>query len=131
VAYKFLSDDWIAAARKIREEVSQEQTAAPQPLKMNLVITDVPFGEGSVEAHIDTTSGQVEMDLGHVDNPEVTATLDYDTARAIMVDSDPQAGMQAFMAGRIKLQGDMTKALAMQSGSADPELTRKIQEITE
>jgi putative sterol carrier protein len=131
VAYKFLSDDWIAAARKIREETSQEQATPPQPLKMNLVITEVPFGEGSVQAHIDTTGGQVEMDLGHLDNPEVTATLDYDTARAIMVDSDPQVGMQAFMAGKIKLQGDMTKALAMQSGSADPELTRKIQEITE
>jgi putative sterol carrier protein len=131
VAYKFLSDDWIAAARKLREETSQQQATAPQPLKMNLVITEVPFGDGSVQAHIDTTSGQVQMDLGHLDDPEVTATLDYDTARAIMVDSDPQVGMQAFMAGKIKLQGDMTKALAMQSGTADPELTRKIQEITE
>lgn len=131
MAYKFLSDEWVAAARKIREETPDEQTTAPQPIKMNLVITDVPFGEGTVEAHVDTTDGDVEMEMGHLDDPEVTATLDYDTAKSIMVDSDPQAGMQAFMAGKIKLQGDMTKALAMQSGSANPEITKRIQEITE
>ena len=62
--------------------------------------------------------------------PDVTATLDYDTAKAMMVDANPQAAMQAFMAGKIKLQGDMTKAMAMQTGPVDPELTKKIQEIT-
>jgi putative sterol carrier protein len=49
----------------------------------------------------------------------------------MMVDNNPQAGMQAFMAGKIKLQGDMTKALALQSGPPNPALTAKIQEITE
>jgi putative sterol carrier protein len=131
VAYKFLSDEWIAAAKKIREEASDEQRKAAQPLKMNLNITGVPFGEGTVEAHLDTSSGELNMDLGLLDSPEVTATLDYDTAKAMMVDADPQAGMQAFMAGKIKLQGDMTKALAMQSSPPDPAITAKIKEITE
>jgi putative sterol carrier protein len=97
---------------------------------MNLVITEAPFGEGTVEAHMDTTNGEVHLDLGHVDAPDVTATLDYATAKAMMVDADPRAGMQAFMAGKIKLQGDMTKALALQSGAPNADLTRKIQEIT-
>jgi putative sterol carrier protein len=130
VPYKFLSDEWVEAARKIREEVGAPATA-PQPVKMNLVITDVPFGEGTVEAHMDTTSGAVVLETGHVETPDVTATLDYDTARAMMVDANPQAAMQAFMAGKIKLQGDMTKAMALQSGPPNPELTKKIQEITE
>jgi putative sterol carrier protein len=130
VAYKFLSDEWVEAARKIREEVDPP-TTAPQPVKMNLVITDVPFGDGTVDAHMDTTSGTVELELGHLDAAEVTATLDYETAKAMMVDANPQAGMQAFMAGKIKLQGDMTKALALQSGPPNPQLTAKIQEITE
>jgi putative sterol carrier protein len=131
VPYKFLSDEWIDAAKKLREDAA-EPAASPQPVKMNLVITDVPFGEGTVEAHMDTTSGAVQLDMGHVDGPDVTATLDYDTARAMMVDNNPQAGMQAFMAGKIKLQGDMTKAMALQTGGpADAELTAKLQEITE
>jgi putative sterol carrier protein len=130
VPYKFLTDEWVEAARKIREEAAAP-AAAPQPVKMNLVITEVPFGEGTVEAHMDSTDGEVKLDLGHLDVPDVTATLDYDTAKAMMVDANPQAAMQAFMAGKIKLQGDMTKAMALQTGPPNPELTAKIQEITE
>ena len=128
--YKFLSDEWVEAARKIRGELDSPATA-PQPVKMNLVITDVPFGEGAVDAHMDTTSGELELETGHLDAPDVTATLDYETAKAIMVDANPQAAMQAFMAGKIKLQGDMTKAMALQAGPPNPELTKAIQEITE
>ena len=56
-----------------------------------------------------------------------------DAAKAILVDGNPQAGMQAFMAGKIKVQGDMTKMMAMQSGAPDPvqtEIAAKIKEIT-
>ncbi len=129
MSYTFLSDEWIEAARTLREEAPAPATA-PQPVKMNLVITDVPFGEGAVDAHMDTTSGELQLDLGHLDGADVTATLDYDTAKAMMVDNNPQAAMQAFMAGKIKLQGDMTKAMAMQNGPVDPQLTEKIQAIT-
>ena len=128
--YPFLSDEWVAAARTLREEAGG-QGSAGAPVKMNLVITDVPFGDSTVEAHMDSSSGEVDMDFGHLEGPDVTVTLDYSTAKAMMVDADPQAAMQAFMAGKIKLQGDMTKALALQSGTPDPELTKKIQEITE
>ncbi len=127
--FQFLSDEWVEAAKKIREEADRPATA-PAAVKMNLIITDVPFGDGTVEAHMDTTSGEVRLDTGHVDAPDVTATLDYDTAKAMMVDANPQAAMQAFMAGKIKLQGDMTKAMALQGGPADPEMTKKIQDIT-
>jgi putative sterol carrier protein len=132
VAYKFLSDEWIAAATELRDEFGGSVTA-PQPVKMNLVITEVPFGEGTIDAHMDTSSGVVELDLGHIEGPDVTATFDYVTAQAIIVDNNPQVAMQAFMAGKIKLQGDMTKAMALSSGGAvpDPALTAKIQEITE
>ncbi len=66
--------------------------------------------------------------------PELTVTLDYDTAKAIFIEQNPQAGMQAFMAGKIKVQGDMTKLMAMQQAPPDPialEIAAKIKEITE
>ena len=129
MSYQFLSEEWIEAARKLRAE-AQAPATKPQPVKMNLTITEVPFGDGSMDAHMDTTSGELELDTGHLDGADVTATLDYETAKAMMVDSNPQAAMQAFMAGKIKLQGDMTKAMALQSGPVDAELTQKIQEIT-
>jgi putative sterol carrier protein len=74
------------------------------------------------------------MDLGHIENPDLTVTLDYATAKAILVEGNPQVGMQAFMAGKIKVDGDITKLMAMQAGAADPSaaaVAAAIQEMTE
>jgi putative sterol carrier protein len=134
VPSKFLSDEWITDAKKIREEFAGKGTPPAHSVRMNQVITDVPFGDGSLNVHMDTSGGDLEFDLGHLDNPDLTVTLDYETAKAIIVDQNPQAGMQAFMAGKIKVQGDMTKLMAMQSGPVDPtaqEVSARIKEITE
>ena len=132
--YPFLSNEWMDEAKKIREEYRGQGQAPAHTVKMNQIITDVPFGEGTINAHMDTSSGELEMDLGHVDGAEVTVTVDYETAKAIFVDGNPQAGMQAFMSGKIKVQGDMTKLMAMQQGAPDPtaaEVAAKIKDITE
>ena len=132
--HAFLSDEWMAEAKKIREEYAGKVAAPAHAVKMNQVITDVPFGDGTINAHMDTSSGELEMDMGHMDGADVTVTLDYATAKAIFVDGNPQAGMQAFMAGKIKIQGDMTKLMAMRQASPDPvaaEIQNKIKEITE
>ena len=60
--------------------------------------------------------------MGHLEDPELTVTLPFDVAKGIFIEGNPQAGMQAFMAGKIKVQGDMTKLMAMQSaGAPSPE----------
>ena len=131
--YPFLSDEWLAAAKEIRES-SGASSATPHKVRMNQIITEVPFGEGTINAHMDTSGGELKMDIGHLENPDLTVTLDYATAKAILVEGNPQAGMQAFMAGKIKVQGDMTKLMAMQSAPPDAaaqEVAKKIQEITE
>ena len=132
--YPFLSDEWMTAARDIREEFRGKTQPMTQKIKMNQVITDVPFGPGTIEAHMDSSSGEMEMELGHLSDPEVTVTVDYATAKAIFVDMNPQVGMQAFMAGKIKVQGDMTKLMAMQQTGPDPvaaEVAGRIKAITE
>ena len=132
--HKFLSDEWMDEAKKIREEFAGKGTPPAHAVRMNQIITDVPFGDGTVEAHMDTSSGELEMDLGHLENPDLTVTLDYATAKAILVEGNPQAGMQAFMAGKIKIEGDMTKLMVMQSAPVDPiaqEVGLKIKDITE
>ena len=133
--YMFLSDEWVEAARAIREAHADTETPPAHSMRMNQIITDVPFGDGVVESHMDTTDGHLKMDLGHLENPDLTVTLDYATAKAILVDQDPQAGMQAFMAGKIKVQGDMTKLMAMQQGAAPDaaaaEVAQAIKDITE
>jgi len=54
-------------------------------------------------------------------------------ARAVFVSGDQQAGMQAFMAGKVRVQGDMTKLMMAQAGGggANPALTQALQDITE
>ena len=130
--HPFLSDEWMAEAKKIREEFAGQSTAAPQKMKMNQIITEVPFGDGTINAHLDTSGGEMVMETGHIDGADLTVTLDYTTAKAILVDGNPQAGMQAFMAGKIKVQGDMTKLMAL-GQTPDPnavEIAAKIKEIT-
>jgi putative sterol carrier protein len=131
--YAFLSDEWLAEAKKIREEYAGQSSPPAHAVRMNQIVTEVPFGDGTIEAHLDTSGGEMQMEMGHLENPDLTVTLDYATAKAILVDGNPQAGMQAFMAGKIKVQGDMTKMMAMQSGTPDPsqaEIAAKIQAIT-
>lgn len=134
--HPFLSDEWINEARRIHEEYRGRSAEVAHEVRMNLVVTDVPFGTGTIDAHADTSSGELEIDTGHLDTADVTLTLDYATARAILVEQDPQAGMQAFMGGRIKVQGDMTKLMVLQGsiGAVDPvalEVAGRISEMTE
>lgn len=133
--YPFLSDEWLAAARQIREDHAGDGIAVPMAVRMNQVVKEVPFGEGTMAAHIDTTSGELVMEIGHLEEPDVTVTLDYDTARAIFVDGTAQAGMQAFMAGKIVVEGDLAKLIAalqqVTPGGFDAnEVQRRIKEIT-
>ena len=132
--YVFLTEEWIAQAKSIREASGVDDTPPAHAMRMNQIVTEVPFGEGEIKAHIDTSEGELKMDLGHIENPDLTVTLDYVTAKAILVEGNPQVGMQAFMAGKIKVDGDITKLMAMQAGAADPsamEVALAIQEMTE
>jgi putative sterol carrier protein len=115
VPHPFLSDEWIAEARAIREKYAGEGTPFPFQVKMNQVITDVPFGDGKVNLFLDTSSGHLVLEKGELTDAEVTVTTDYATARQILVDQDSQAAMQAFMAGKIKVQGDMMKLMQLQA----------------
>jgi SCP-2 sterol transfer family protein len=132
--HPFLSSEWMDEARKVREEYKGRTSAIAHQVRMNQVITDVPFGDGTLNSHMDTSSGELVMEEGHLGEADLTVTLDYDTAKAIFVEGNPQAGMQAFMAGKIKVQGDMAKLMAMQQSTPDPiaaEIQQRIKGITE
>jgi putative sterol carrier protein len=124
--YPFLSDEWIAEARKIRAEMADTVREAGEvptasTVRMNQVITDVPFGDGHLDAHLDTSSGTLEMETGHLEQADVTVTLDYATAKAIFVDGTLEAGMKAFMDGKVRVQGDMAKLISALQQLAPPD----------
>lgn len=136
--FEFLSAQWVAAARAIRDEYRERLTAAagatpPPALRMNQTVTDSP--EGTIRAHLDTTGGQTSLELGHLPEADVTITTDFSTARSIFVQQDPAAAMAAFMAGKIRVEGDLARLLAMQAQAMTPdplamEIASRIKAIT-
>ena len=132
--YQFLSDEWLDQARSIRSEYDGKGASIDQSIRMNLLIGAVPFGEGTVQAHVDTSSGELVLDTGHIDPVDLTVTLDYDVAKAILVEGNPQAGIQAFMSGKVKVEGDISKLMALQTMTPDPvavEIGSRILAMTE
>src|SRR5262245_7468972 len=133
---QFLSDEWMNEAKAIRAKYEGQTAKVTQSIRINQVITDSPFGEdGVIKSFIDTSSGDVVMDLGELDSPDCTITTDYTTARKIFVDQDQAAAMQAFMGGKIKVQGDMMKMMALQTAmpaeDASKAIAEEIKGITE
>ena len=124
--YPFLSTEWMDAAKTIREKYAEQASPITISVRMNQVITDVPFGDGEVKLFLDTSSGSLVMESGELESPDLTLTTDYDTAKKVFVDQDQAAGMQAFMAGKIKVQGDMMKMMAMQTSMPQDDVAKKV-----
>ncbi len=110
--FPFLSDEWFIEVRRIVDDLAAEVPPHAQ-VRMNLVVTGTPFGSDRL-LHVDTSDGGTDWGSGLLDDADLTLTTDYVTARDIFVSANPQAGMQAFMDGRVKLQGDLTKLMAAQ-----------------
>src|SRR6201999_347461 len=48
-AHPFLSDDWLVEARRIRAEFRGKAPEIPVSVRMNQIIQDVPFGDGTIK----------------------------------------------------------------------------------
>lgn len=126
MTHEFLTEEWMVATRAVREKYADQATKVTVAIRMNQIITDVPFGEGTLNVFLDTSSGDVVMDLGAMETPDLTVTTDYATARAVFVEQNQTVAMQAFMAGKIKVQGDVMKMMALQTAMPADETARKI-----
>ena len=126
MSHVFLSDPWFDAVT----ELQTEQPAPPEALVGVVVQINVTNGpDGDCSFHMDSNS----IFRGPVENPPTTLTVPYDTAKALFVEGNPQAAMQAFMSGKIKVDGDMTKLMSMQAGAPSDEqmaYQEKLQDIT-
>ncbi|MFA5775405.1 MAG: hypothetical protein WC864_08515 [Ilumatobacteraceae bacterium] len=126
MAHPFLSAEWMNAVREIRTRYRGQSVKVTQSIKMNQVITGAPFGDGTMHSFLDTSSGEVVMDLGSLPDAEVTITTDYQTARKIFLEQDPTAAMVALMSGYIKVEGDIVKMLTMQEIIPQDDIGRQV-----
>lgn len=116
--YVFLTDEWMVAARELRARYEDRIPDVTIEVKINQIVTDVPFGDGTIHAYVDSSDGSLELELGQLDDPDVVLTTDYETVKAMVVYQDPAIVMQSFLAGKITVQGDMMQLMAMQAGVA-------------
>jgi hypothetical protein len=117
MAHVFLSDDWFDAVEGLRDEMP-EPPAAVKDLVINIVVAGGPDGDREIRME----GGQFERGLA--ENAPTKLTVPFDVARAMFIDGNQQAAMQAFMSGQIKVEGDMSKLMAMQAGGGPtPEQT--------
>ncbi len=129
--YPFLSDDWFHAVHQL---VQEQGTDTAGDLVINLTVRETPF-DSDRHVHLGVRDGRPHWGVGPVDDADLTISTDYATAKEVFVSGDPTAGMQAFMAGKVRVQGDMAKLIAAQAGGAGPggasALQTAVRDITE
>jgi hypothetical protein len=117
------------AAKAIREKYADQASKVTTSIRMNQVITDVPDTVAN-GAPIKTVHGHLVGRRRHGPRrarggrPDRHHRLRH--RRKLFVEQDQAAGMQAFMAGKIKVQGDMMKMMAMQTSMPQDDIAKTI-----
>lgn len=97
----------------LREELSSTVPPSRQSAKVNLMVTDTPFGDGQFRAYINTEAGGPLPLPGELDDPDATVTLDYPAALAAFVTDDPDVVAHGFLTGALRVDGDLTLVLIL------------------
>ena len=125
---KWLTQEWMDEQTKLAQDQPERPGASA---RMQYVLTGGP--EGDVRFYWVLEDGRIlENQLGTLDDAELTLTQSYEDAEKVQKgELDAQA---AFMQGRVKVEGNMAKLMALLPITSSPEyreLQTKLQEITE
>lgn len=106
---KFLSSEWFDKVTELRAAAG-DLKLPPQIAEtvINVTLTDV---DGGKKIHI--AGGDFKEN--HADSAAVSLSLKSELLRKLFLELDAQAGMQAFFAGEIKVEGDVTKLMELQT----------------
>ena len=99
---RFLTPAWVAELAAAAEGVDLE---LGEPLTVQQVGVDGSGPEAAVRWALRVTDGGVAVVAGEVPDPDVTLTTDR--ATAVAVARGEEAVPDAFMAGRLRLAGDL------------------------
>ena len=125
--YEFLSDEWFTQVDAL--------IAAAGDLKI-----PAPMKAAEINVTVVSPAGETKLFMkdglftrGHNATATTSISLDADLARKIFVDADAAAGVQGFLTGAIKVDGDLAKLVAMQTtepSEPQKQLSKRIAEIT-
>jgi len=125
---KYLTQEWLDEARELAKDQPERPGASAT---MQYLVSGGPDGE--IQYYWVLKDGKLlESQLGKIDDPELTLTLSYEDSVLVQQgELDPNA---AFMQGRLKATGNMTKLMQLMPLTMSPEyqaLQKGIRKITE
>jgi SCP-2 sterol transfer family len=107
---KFLSDEWFGKYKQLTDDAGELNI--PGPLKDLTININVSFADGAAKP-VHLVAGVFAQ--GAATGAPVTVSVPADVAKKIFIDMDQAAGMQAFMSGQMKVDGDVSKLMVLQS----------------
>jgi len=111
----FLTDDWFTTVEKLSADAGDlNLPPALANLAINLVVANA---DNTTEVSLE--SGKIQKGLSP--NAKTTLNMDAETLRKVFLEFDMAAAMQAFMTGKIKVQGDMSQLMALQTAKPSQE----------
>jgi len=124
--FEFLSDDWFTKVDELVAAAGDLQI----PPAMKAVAVNVTIAAPHGDTRLFMKDGLFLR--GH-QAAATSLTLSVELARKIFIDADAAAGIQAFLTGEIKVEGDLAQLVAMQTvepSGPQQALTRQIAAIT-
>ncbi|HUJ58920.1 MAG TPA: hypothetical protein VLX92_10520 [Kofleriaceae bacterium] len=125
--YEFLSDAWFSKVDELIAAAGDLQI--PPAMKAALVNVTVIAPGG--ETKLVLKEGLFAR--GHLATAPTSLKLSLELARKILLEADAAAGVQAFLAGEMQVEGDLASLVAMQTvepSAPQQRLTRQIAAIT-
>ncbi len=107
---RFLSQEWVdALAAALNADPSFREIAGPHAIALQQVITKP---DGDVHYWTRLADGQISFGLGDLESPDAIITQSYETAAGLA--RREINAVTAYLIGKIKVQGDMGRLMALQ-----------------
>lgn len=121
----FLTDDWFATVDNLTAQAGELNLSPTLAnLALNLIISAT---EGKTELAL--VGGKIQKGLA--DSANTTLNMDAETLRKVFFELDMTAAMQAFMTGKIKVEGDISQLMALQMTSFSAEHKNLLKKVLE
>ena len=124
--FNFLTQSWFDAVARLNQEVG-ELNLSPNLAELTINVT--VKSENPTLLHLQAG----KLNQHHIQNADATIYIDQDALNQIIHDNSVDTALEAFMTGKIFIEGDMSKVMALQSARPSQEqkaLYKQIKEMT-
>lgn len=125
---QFLSSTWFDKLDELNANAGELNLS---PTLADLVINiTINHADSPILLHL--KSGKLSKN--HTEHAISTISIDKDTLSKVILDNDTDAAIEAFMTGKIRIDGDMAQVMALQSAKPSQEqkaLYKQIKEMTD